>query len=181
MKQALINQQKSRKRNVQRFDFEGEKYRIGKTITPKIIKEIVHIQKSEGLTPFNVVKRARDKQNILHNLFEWNDAKASEKYRLHQAISLIGQIEVEVKGSLFPRYENVVVVKRNGTAKREYYDNKQIISNEELRRQMLQIALSHLEGWKMKFQYYNELKPIVVSIDTTKDKLERKWQRKNKK
>jgi hypothetical protein len=114
----------------------------------------------------------------LHNLFEWDDKIAGEQYRLHQAVKIINYIEVEVKGELIPRYESVIITNGGGKLKREYYDNKQIISNEDLRQQMVRTALSNLEGWKIKFQYYNELKPIVISINNTKKKLEKKWQKK---
>jgi hypothetical protein len=175
-----VSKQKNKqiKKERQRFEYQGEKYKIGGMITPKVIKEIVTIQKSQGLTPTNLVERAKNKQSSLHNLFEWNDTIAGEKYRLHQAVNIINYIEVEVKGDLFPRYESVVITNGSGNLKREYYDNKQIISNEKLRKQMVQFALANLEGWKIKFQYYNELKPIVVSIDKTKKKLERKWKEK---
>lgn len=180
MKQALVQKNKQGRKS-RRFSYQGETYKVGTVLNKEVIKEVVNIQKSQGLTPQNLVERAKNKSNPLHNLFLWDNDKAGEKYRLFQATQIINEIQVEIKGSLFPRYESVIVVRKNGTPRREYYDNNQIISNEELRKQMLHIALSHLEGWKTKFQYYNELKPIVISIDTTKEKLEKRWQRKNKK
>jgi hypothetical protein len=145
MAQILVQKQKKeqvkKEKPIQRFKYQGEKYKVGGVITPSVIKEIVSVQKSQGLTPYNLVAKARDKQSSLHNLFEWNDTEAGKKYRLFQATSIINYIEVEVKGDLFPRYESVTIVNGGGKLKREYYDNKQIISNENLRKQMDNLAL----------------------------------------
>lgn len=46
------------------------------------------------LTPGLVLDRARSKNSPLHNLFEWDDSVAGEKFRLHQAQKLITKVKV---------------------------------------------------------------------------------------
>lgn len=41
------------------------------------------------LTPRNIVNAARFKKSILHSYFEWDDAKAGEKYREIEAYKMI--------------------------------------------------------------------------------------------
>lgn len=46
------------------------------------------------LTPVSVVRDARKKSSPLHSLFEWNDGKAAQRWRLHWAREIIGSVIV---------------------------------------------------------------------------------------
>lgn len=48
---------------------------------------------SGNLTPSAVLAEARKKTSVLHRMFEWNDTKAAEKYRLFQARELIASVQ----------------------------------------------------------------------------------------
>lgn len=48
------------------------------------------------LTPQNVVADARNRNSPLHDIFEWDDAKAADQYRLEQARELIRSVKIEV-------------------------------------------------------------------------------------
>lgn len=48
------------------------------------------------LTPDLVLEDARNKNSPLHDIFEWNNAIAAQKYRLDQARELIRSVKVEV-------------------------------------------------------------------------------------
>jgi len=50
-------------------------------------------EQRDDLTPAEVLEDARPKGSPLHPLFEWNDKKASEAYRLDQARELIRSVE----------------------------------------------------------------------------------------
>jgi len=54
-------------------------------------------QRRTGLTPEAVVKDARSEASVLHALFEWDDAKAANRYRLDQAGHIIRCITVQVE------------------------------------------------------------------------------------
>lgn len=49
------------------------------------------------LTPQRVVKAAEDERSPLHDYFEWDDTKASDKYRLLQARVLIKRVRVVIE------------------------------------------------------------------------------------
>lgn len=61
-------------------------------------QELLRLYKTGGknLTPQAVVKAATNPNNVLHGLFEWNDAVAAEQYRLDQARQLIRVYQVDV-------------------------------------------------------------------------------------
>ena len=55
-------------------------------------------EKHDGvLLPEHVVKDARRKTSPLHDLFEWNDTAAAQKYRLQQARRVITSVRVDIK------------------------------------------------------------------------------------
>lgn len=62
-----------------------------------IRQELERLEVNGRLTPEQVVEAARDETSPLHTLFEWDDEKASHKYRLDQARSLIRSVRVEVR------------------------------------------------------------------------------------
>jgi len=44
-----------------------------------VINELIRLQNQEGLTRENILKVAKDKNNPLHNLIEWDDKKTAKK------------------------------------------------------------------------------------------------------
>ena len=61
----------------------------------KVSEEIAEI--GEVVEPSEIVKKARDESTELHKCFEWNNDIAAEKYRLHQARNLLGNLVFEYK------------------------------------------------------------------------------------
>lgn len=56
--------------------------------------ELKVLADNNNLSPESVLDLAKDENSPLHNLFEWNDAIAAEKYRLNQARQIIQQIVI---------------------------------------------------------------------------------------
>lgn len=50
----------------------------------------------DNLTPDNVLEVAKDESNVMHNMFEWDDTVAGQKYRLWQARNIISNIRVNI-------------------------------------------------------------------------------------
>ena len=60
-------------------------------------EELDRIRRSYGgLSPAAVVDESRPQDAPLHPVFEWNDQTAAERYREHQATTLIRQVKVAV-------------------------------------------------------------------------------------
>lgn len=149
-----------------------------KTQTKDSIKEIykqelIKIHKTQGLTAPNVVEVARDKKNPLHSRFEWNDTAAAEQYRLYQARILINSIEVEIVSlPQEPRaayFESVVIEN-----KRRYVPQFEILSNDDLRVQVINDAIKWLKHFKEKHEQYSEFKGISKEIEKIIEKEDKK-------
>jgi hypothetical protein len=158
-------------------------YKITEKINEGVIKEIVEVEKQSGLTAENLLEKAKDKCSLLHNLFEWNNSKAGEKWRLHQARVLINEVKIIINEKVMYAFENVRVSinqplndKEEREFKREYKQVIEIFNNKEYRKQVVQSALESISYWKEKYSEYQELNPIFVSIEEVK----LKWQKKNK-
>ena len=62
---------------------------------PELVAQ--ELEKLDELTPENVVEHARNNESsILHNMFEWDNDIAGEKYRKIQASSIITSIRVQI-------------------------------------------------------------------------------------
>lgn len=153
-------------------------YKTSSKITPEVIDEIVSIQENEGLTPENLLDQAKNKSSPLYNLFEWDNNRAGNLWRLQQARVLINEVKVVVNDKTMYAFENVsVTVKDSDASQREYMPIDKIYENPTLREQIVNRALGEVSYWREKYATYNELGNIFNEIDKTK----KKWQGKKKK
>lgn len=66
-------------------------------LTQEQIARVNSLETARGeITPRAVVEDARAKSSPLHALFEWNNGKAADAYRLAQAREVIGSVTIEV-------------------------------------------------------------------------------------
>jgi hypothetical protein len=157
-----------------------EIYQTTKTITKDVVKEILEVEREEGLNAENIVERARNRNNPLHNFFEWDNTEAAHQYRLHQGRVLINQVKIVVQNQTLFGFENVRVEVANGDTERFYKPVMEILNNEEQRKELIKRALQTQKYWAEQYEKFSELKPIVVAIKTTERNLLRKWQKQKK-
>lgn len=150
-------------------------YKFSNKLTRDVVIEVLEVEKSNGLTPKNILERAKDSSSNLHNLFEWDNSVAAEKFRLEQARGLIQNIKIIVGEKMIRGFESVrVIVNDTGEMKNTYLPIMDILSNEEYREQKIVEALNNITYWRAKFQDLKELKPIFVSIDKVLKQRKRK-------
>ena len=131
---------------------------------------IEKIEKKEGaVTAENVLDAARSKKSIIHDLFEWDDAVAGEKYRLSQAGRIIRALAI-VKED--PK-ENLPAVTRAfvnvGTRTDGKFINVSLaMSQDETREIVLKHALDELCVFQNKYKGLKELETIFADIDQLK-------------
>lgn len=167
-------------------------YKLTEKFTEEVIGEINNIQKSEGLTPEQVVESARNSKSPLHDFFEWEDSVASAKWRLQQARVLINEVKVIIDSKEYYAFENVSVAvpiaNQKGNSKcneelevvREYKPVIEILNNKDLREQIVRSALNHLAYWEHQNDRYSELAPIIKSAKKVRKQLNKKWKKKKK-
>lgn len=131
-------------------------------------KELTRISKQPGgITAESVVETAEAKDNPLHDFFEWSNTKAARQYRLEQARHLIRSVVIE--------YEPV---KEAGPIRAfiafetppesldddgRYVTVQRILSDAELREQLVEEALREHHRWEDRYKHLKELSDIIVA------------------
>ncbi len=128
--------------------------------------EIEKIRISNGgiVSTQRVLDVAKKPNNPLHNAFEWDDAKAANKYRVQQARRLISSIVIiekeNGKEKILPAF---VTVKIEDEA-RSYRDIKTIKADESLHRSIEKQAIKDLKNWINRYHSFTELSPVIEPI-----------------
>lgn len=133
-------------------------------------RELARIEKVEGeLTPTAVLDRARSANSALHGHFEWDDSKAAEQHRLSQAGELIRSITVDVTHSNVEPAKTVrafVSVQRAG--ERAYVGLERAMSDDDLRRQVLERAWAELSAFRKRYADLKELAGVFAAMDSAR-------------
>jgi len=151
-------------------------YKTTEKITEGKIAEVLRIKKEKGLTAESLLQEARNKKNPLHDLFDWDDTEAAEKWRLQQARVFINEIKIIIDTKEYYAFENVSVTvskKKGADICREYKDMAEIKKSPDLRQQIVDSAYSQLLYWKSKYEQYNfvEFRNIIEEIDAIKPRI----------
>lgn len=149
-------------------------YKKTEKITKEILKEILRIKGKTGLTAESIVMEAKKKNNPLHNFFEWDDDTAGEKWRLQQARVLINEVKIIIEDKEYYAFENVRISIGDVDGNREYVSRDEILTNEDLRQQIIEKALNYLKYWKQQYENYIEFKVVVNAIKETESKIKSK-------
>ncbi len=128
--------------------------------------------KSGGdVTPKIVLEDARSNSSPLHDYFTWDDTVAAERYRLSQANYLLRSISITIisNGETVPirAFYNIKVSdeEEESLTQSVYVNFDRVVSDKEVRRQVLEAAYKELLGWKERFKQYKEFEDIVYAID----------------
>ena len=121
------------------------------------------------VTPALVVDDARPVNALLHPLFEWNNTRAADQYRLYQARHILNSIVTvnpEKPDAKPMRY--LLVVNETGEG-RSYVPTPIIMSDAQLRAQVISRALREARAWQARYQEYMELAAIFAAIEEVSD------------
>lgn len=140
-------------------------------IETKLTDELRRIAEAGGgiLKPELVVEAAMPEDSILHDRFEWDDGVAGHQHRLWQARQLISVMVEKVKQT----EERVYVSLKSDRALPGggYRLMVDVMSDEELRQQLLQEALDDAELFRKKYARLQELAGVFAAIDEAAQKL----------
>lgn len=143
-----------------------------KQSTNRVVQELKRIAKENGglLQPETVVDEARPITSPLHSLFEWDNTVAGQQYRIWQARQLI-RVSVEVLAGTDKACE--VFVSLTPDREREsggYRIMADVLSDADLRNQMLSDALDELELFREKYRKLKELAAVFSAIKRVRRK-----------
>lgn len=122
------------------------------------------------INPHTVVDRARDPDSALHDKFTWDDTEAAANWRLEEARRLIRVFVIQ------PVTENAEPVRafvslssdrKHGGGYRALAD---VLSDEELKAQLLTDALAELNVFKAKYARVRELQPVFKAAERAEKK-----------
>lgn len=144
---------------------EKAKWRHGfgfvKADAQRVADEIMSI--GDDVTPQQVLEKARNENTELHKCFEWDDAIASEKYRLIQARDVIRFLVIEEETVPTDRPEVRLMYKTDNTT--GYKPIKVIMQDKTEYEKLLERARAELRAFKSKYAMLTELEEIFSLID----------------
>lgn len=124
----------------------------------------------QKVSPHELVEKAKPKNSPIHNLFEWDNTVAGEKWRAHQARMYLACVVVVTTAGDSKAYFNVTVT--NG--ERTYVSSEKAMSEADLWQQVIEDALAELVLWRRRYESYKQLKPMHKVIDQTLIKIRKK-------
>lgn len=146
-------------------------YKVSAQTTGEKIEEI--IQQYGAVTKENFLEASRPADSVTHNLFEWDDTKAAEKYRLHQSNMIINsltvQVNVENRATPITTRAFVNVQKEDGRQKAEFLRIDTAFSDMECKTIVLANAIQELREFRKKYETYSELSQVFEAIDNLKE------------
>lgn len=108
--------------------------------TANVLNELYRLhEENNGLTPLVVIKAAKPKDSVLHNQFEWDNKKAGDSWRLHQARQLIRKLTVIVDDK--PQHAFYHIGKADIEEDNRYMRTEAVVANIDL----YERALSELQ------------------------------------
>lgn len=122
----------------------------------------------------DVVEVARDKDSPLHPYFDWSEGDAAQKWREHQARSLIASVRVVLSEA--PNRPPLRAFLHVPT-KSHYSEAAKVMTNPEKRRLVLNRALNELESFQRRYAEMEELAAIFRAVERTAPKLREELER----
>lgn len=157
----------------------GYSYKTSADVVGKALTEIE--QRDGAVTSRAFLEYSRPEESETHDMFEWDDSIAAEKYRLAQSGRIINQLQVEVVyvGDRTPRKIDVEVTRTEAPRKVSAFVNvtprstrgsavfnniQDAMSDENKSKQVLMNALADLKAFEEKYSTYKELYEVINAI-----------------
>ena len=135
-------------------------------------EELERIESRDGeITPRAVVEEARPEGSKLHNVFEWDDEKAAEQYRLTQASHFIRCIVVRPMPEDKVKEPVRMYINQNPTDKGQcrsgsFINLKSALENPDSRAVVLSNAMHEMKMFRAKYYKLKELSEVFKAIDS---------------
>ena len=126
--------------------------------------ELKVLADNNDLSPESVLETARDEDSPLHDLFEWDDRVAAEKYRLSQARRIIQQI-VLVNDHPNAETRELRAFVTESRSDGHYQLITTVIEDPDTYEVLLKRAKFELQMFRDKYKAILELKELFDEID----------------
>lgn len=129
-------------------------------------QEMEKLEKEYGeVTAQLLLDNARSKKSKLHDLFEWNDTVAAEKFRLAQATQIITALAVVYEDTTEEPKTVRAFANIGAKNKGSFITMATALSDEQSRAIVLKHALEELQAFRSKYADLTELAEIFAGID----------------
>lgn len=145
------------------YKWNNYKYPVSAEVVGKHFEQI---EKKYGkLNNRNVLDSARPEKSPIHSLFEWDDTKAADKYRLEQASRLIVNLNVEIeteeaKPIVCRAFVNVSEAKQGS-----FINIESAFRVEETQEIVLKRAMQELKAFEQKYKNLEILADLFSEIN----------------
>ncbi len=136
---------------------------------PTTIAALKGLSKKHGglLMPEVVVNAARPPSSPLHSYFTWDDSEAAEKHRLWEARQLLRVTVEYIKHGGKERSYKVFCSLTSDRQEGGYRVTAQVLSNAQLRAQMLEDARDEMRTFQQKYHALTELAEVFKAMRRT--------------
>ena len=138
---------------------EGTRYKTDANIAGAVCAEM---EAAGTLTAGNLVEASRPKDAPLHKEFEWNNTKAAEEWRKHQARNIIHSLVLVTDPGTDS--ESVRAIFKIETRSNNYESIVAIVQQEDKYDALKKAALRELEAFRMKYAQIEELGKVFAAI-----------------
>lgn len=135
---------------------EGSHIKADANVVGRVCEEL---EKEGRLNAQELVDVSRDEGAPMHDLFEWDDKVAAEKYRYVQAQQYIRSIVVRQTD------RQITTRAFSSIANKQYVSTTKALSKADTRRVILRNAMNELRAFKSKYQSLKELDGVINAID----------------
>lgn len=143
----------------------GFNFKVPAQIVGETLEELA--QNGE-LTSLSFLDASRPEESPTHNLFEWDDSIAAERYRLQQATVAINSIEVQIineaNATVMPQAAFVNVISKAPSRPGSFAPIEIALSDENMRSTLLLNALNELKSFRRKYNQLSELTDVFLEI-----------------
>ncbi len=164
---ATITIKKLRKQKQVMADLLDVPKKLGRPADTRWVAELMMIQRREGglCQPSRVLEYARNPKAALHSKFQWDDTKAGHQWRLLQARQLM-RVAVYYEESISREIPVFVSIGRDRNKPGGGYRSMaEVLTDEEMRSEMLEEAKNRLLDFRQKYQDLHELAEVFQAID----------------
>lgn len=135
---------------------EGSHVKGDAELAAKVCKEL---EAQGNLNAAALVEASKAEDAPLHDMFEWDDTVAAQKYREVQAREIIRSITVvtEDRPLSYRQFSSV--------GNSVYVSTTSALSRDETRKIVLSTAMRELEAFRRKYQTLSELLGLFSAID----------------
>ena len=120
------------------------------------------------LTSARFLEVSRPEDAPTHNMFEWDDSVAAERYRLQQATVAINSVEVQIvneaTATVTSQAAFVNVIRKAPARTGSFAPIEVALSDENMRSTLLLNALNELKSFRRKYNQLSELSNVFLEI-----------------